>query len=88
MFVFFISPRNLGKFSIFSAFFSSFAEKEKIRIFTFIRCSVVNFEYAASGFGPGGPILGGSKSARTPALLQKKVYGSDRFHGNGFAAKS
>ena len=24
---------------------------------------------SASGFGPGGPILGGSKSARTPAMV-------------------
>ena len=24
---------------------------------------------SASGFGPGGPILGGSKSARTPAAI-------------------
>ena len=28
---------------------------------------------SASGFGPGGPILGGSKSARTPAFELKKI---------------
>ena len=57
------------KFSIFSASFNGFTEKEKITIFIFIRCLVVNFKYV--GFAP-----------------RKKVYGLDRFHGNGFAAKS
>ena len=38
------------KFSIFSASFNSFTEKEKITIFIFIRCLVVNFKYV--GFAP------------------------------------
>ena len=46
MFVFFISLRNLGKFSIVSAFCSSFAEKEKMSMFSLFCGLIANFEYA------------------------------------------
>lgn len=46
MFVFFINLRNLGKFSIVSAFCSSFAEKEKMSMFSLFCGLIANFEYA------------------------------------------
>ena len=41
---------------------------------------------SASGFGPGGPILGGSKSAGTPAPKQSAGQ-ADYFPGEGFYVK-